>query len=107
MVADDVGSAVQSSDELVTTAADGTRQFSFWYRDRPFCLAVNEAGTLWLHLDGVLRKEGLDSGKSPLYVWTNVELQWEEHHYLEARYWPDGRRLEVTVNRMPLHQVHL
>jgi hypothetical protein len=35
-------------------------------------------------------------------VWTNVELEWEEHHYVEARYWASGQRLEVTVNGQPL-----
>ena len=32
------------------------------------------------------------------YVWTNVELEWEEHHYIEARYWASSDRLRVTVN---------
>jgi hypothetical protein len=27
-----------------------------------------------------------------------VELHWEEHHYIEARYWAGNRRLKVTVN---------
>jgi hypothetical protein len=31
-------------------------------------------------------------------VWTNVELEWEEHHYIEARYWASTGRLHVTVN---------
>jgi hypothetical protein len=35
-------------------------------------------------------------------VWTNVELEWEEHHYVEARFWPTQRRLRVDVNGTPL-----
>ena len=37
--------------------------------------------------DGYLRKRRDASDKRPQYVWTNVELEWEEHHYIEARYW--------------------
>jgi len=50
----------------------------------------------------VLRKERLASGREPLYVWTNVELEWEEHHYVEARYWPSSGAVKVTVNGEPL-----
>ena len=46
---------------------------------------------------------GPSSGeREPQYVWTNVELEWEEHHYIEARYWAHARRLRVTVNGDPL-----
>ena len=45
-----------------------------------------------------LRKRREPTGREPQYVWTNVELQWEEHHYIEARYWAGNRRLKVTVN---------
>jgi hypothetical protein len=39
---------------------------------------------------------------NPQYVWTNVELEWEEHHYIEARYWADSGELKITVNGDPL-----
>ena len=29
---------------------------------------------------------------------TNVELEWEEHHYVEARYWASSGEVSVTVN---------
>lgn len=48
--------------------------------------------------NGVERKERLYAGREPLYVWTNVELEWEEHHYIEARYWPSTGVLQATVN---------
>ena len=83
------------------------RQFEFVHRDRPFVLEVDTAGTLALKLDGIVRKERPAQDDEPQYVWTNVELQWEEHHYIEARYWASSRRLEVTVNREPLHDVRL
>ena len=55
-------------------------------------------GGLELWLDGCLRKRRDPSPREPLYVWTNVELHWEEHRYVEARYWPGEDRLEVTIN---------
>ena len=77
------------------------------HRQRPFEVVVTEQGTLQLFLDGILRKERPDTGKTPQYVWTNVELQWEEHHYVEVRYWNTDRRLLVTINRAPTHEVTL
>ena len=61
-------------------------------------LVVAADGGLELWLDGCLRKRCEPSPRQPLYVWTNVELHWEEHRYVEARYWPGGDRLEVTIN---------
>ena len=49
-------------------------------------------------MDGVLRKRRESSDRQPQYVWTNVELNWEEHHYVEARYWADTDQLKLTVN---------
>ena len=64
-------------------------------------VVVTEDGGLELWLDGCLRKRREPSARQPLYVWTNVELHWEEHRYVEARYWPGDGRLEVTVNGEP------
>lgn len=84
-----------------------SRSFEFVHRDRQFQVLVTPAGTLELWLDGVLRKERPAQGAEPQYVWTNVELQWEEHHYIEARFWASDGRLAITVNRQPLHEQHL
>ena len=65
-------------------------------------VVVTEDGGLELWLDGCLRKRREPSLREPLYVWTNVELHWEEHRYVEARYWQGERRLEVTVNGLPV-----
>ena len=65
-------------------------------------IVVAEDGGLELWLDGCLRKRREPSPREPLYVWTNVELHWEEHRYVEARYWPGEARLEVTVNGEPV-----
>ena len=83
------------------------KQFSFSHRQRPFEIVITTAGTLELYLDGLLRKDRPASDKSPQYVWTNVELEWEEHHYVEVRYWADTGRLQVTVNREPAHDLIL
>lgn len=61
-------------------------------------VVVAEDGGLELWLQGCLRKRREPSLREPLYVWTNVELYWEEHRYVEVRYWPGAGRLEVTVN---------
>jgi hypothetical protein len=38
-------------------------------------------------------------------VWTNIELHWEEHHYIEARWWPETHRVHFTVNGSTLLDV--
>ena len=62
-------------------------------------VVLAQDGALELWLDGCLRKRRAASARAPLYVWTNVELHWEEHRYVEARYWPERGELQVTVNR--------
>ncbi len=55
---------------------------------------------LALFANECLRKDRL--GASTLYVWTNVELEWEEHHLIEARLHKavDGQRqFVVTANK--------
>ena len=62
-------------------------------------VAVTADGGLELWLNGCLRKRREPSERDPLYVWTNVELFWEEHRYVEARYFRrEAGRLEVAVN---------
>jgi hypothetical protein len=85
--------------------SDTDRSFAFTHRNRPFELRVTPAGTLELYLDGILRKDRPVGDVEPQYVWTNVELEWEEHHYIEARYWRSTGALQVTVNRTAMHEV--
>jgi hypothetical protein len=75
-----------------------TRAFLFSHRHKDFELRIVDDGALELCLDGVVRKRRERTGRQPQYVWTNVELEWEEHHYVEARYWADTDRLYLTVN---------
>jgi hypothetical protein len=77
-----------------------TLQFQHRYKD--FEIRLPEDGALELYVDGCLRKRREPGAREPRYVWTNIELEWEEHHYIEARYWARNRRLQVTVNGDPL-----
>ena len=74
----------------------------FSHRHKDFEIALSDEGTLELYLDGCLRKKRECGAKEPQYVWTNVELEWEEHHYIEARYWASVDDLQITVNGAPL-----
>lgn len=82
--------------------ADVSQRIVFEHRRRPFEIRIGDDGAFELYLDRCLRKRNEPAGVEPQYVWTNVELEWEEHHYVEARYWASERRLEVTVNGVPL-----
>ncbi len=75
-----------------------TAQRDFQHRHKQFFIRLTDAETLELYVDNCLRKDRPRSGKEPQYVWTNIELEWEEHHYIEARYWASDKRLQVTVN---------
>jgi hypothetical protein len=78
------------------------RSFPFQHRHKAFEIRLADDGALELHVDGCLRKRRERGAREPQYVWTNVELEWEEHHYIEARYWAGEPRLRVTVNGDPL-----
>ena len=81
-----------------------SQSIRFKHRHKEFELRLDETGALELYLDNCLRKSRPASGREPQYVWTNVELEWEEHHYIEARYWASRDQVEVTVNGAPLLQ---
>jgi hypothetical protein len=74
------------------------QQFDFQHRHKEFFIRLTDDETIELYVDNCLRKDRKKSGREPQYVWTNVELEWEEHHYIEARYWASEARLQVTVN---------
>ena len=71
---------------------------SFNHRHKEFEFHLTDDGGIELHLDSCLRKRREVGEREPQYVWTNVELEWEEHHYVEARYWASTRKLLITVN---------
>jgi hypothetical protein len=78
------------------------QQFDFQHRHKSYYLRITDEGTLELYVDDCLRKDRPKTGREPQYVWTNVELEWEEHHYIEARYWASTGRLRVTINGDPV-----
>ena len=75
-----------------------SKQISFDHRHKRFELILTDDGAIELYLDNCLRKRRESGSKEPQYVWTNVELEWEEHHYIEARYWASSGAVKVTVN---------
>ena len=79
------------------------QQLDFQHRHKAFYLRLQDDGALELYVDDCLRKRREQGDREPQYVWTNVELEWEEHHYIEARYWAADDRLQVTVNGEQLH----
>jgi hypothetical protein len=84
-----------------------THTVPFEHRHRHFEIRLAADGALELYLDNCLRKRREPSDREPQYVWTNVELEWEEHHYVEARSWASTSELKVTVNGQPLLQRRL
>ena len=65
-------------------------------------MVITDDGALELWLDGCLRKRRDPGERDPLYVWTNIELDWEEHHYVEARYYRHTDELALTINGAPV-----
>ena len=66
---------------------------NFVHRGRVFEIRLTPDHALELWYDGVCRKRRDAGASEPQYVWTNVELEWEEHHYVEVRYWRSEDRL--------------
>lgn len=65
---------------------------------KQFEIHIDADDALELFVDNCLRKRD-SSDSSVAYVWTNIELNWEEHRYVEARYSRTSQQLHVTVNR--------
>ena len=76
---------------------------AFSYRSCDFAVRQSAEGELALLLGKVVRKTCPPSDREPQYLWTNVELEWEEHHYIEVRYWQTSGRLRITANGRVLH----
>ena len=81
------------------------KSLTFPHRHKEFELRLTKDGAIELYLDNCLRKRRDASEREPQYVWTNVELEWEEHHYIEVRYWASSEHLKITVNGDELLEV--
>lgn len=83
-----------------TTDSGGRDQsFRVELEHKSFELVVKANDDLELYVDNCLRKRCTATSDRVLYVWTNVELHWEEHRFVEARFDRTSRRLRITVNR--------
>ena len=79
-----------------------TKELTFDLEHKQFVVSIDEAGTLQLYVDNCLRKQ--DASFSEIaYVWTNIELNWEEHRYVEVRLHRPTSRLLVTVNKSKVY----
>ena len=78
-----------------------SKHLEFSHRHKTFDLYLTDDGAIELYLDNCLRKRRDKGELEPEDVWTNVEFEWEEHHYVEARYFASRDLLEVTVNGQP------
>ena len=73
-------------------------ELEFELEHKRFYVRIDADHALELLVDNCVRKrDATDS--SVAYVWTNIELNWEEHRYVEARYSRATQNLHVTVNR--------
>ena len=79
------------------TASDGKLSLRFDLEHKQFVIQVDDDNSLELYVDNCLRKRDGNSDRTA-YVWTNIELHWEEHRYVEARLQRDSGDLHVTVN---------
>lgn len=61
-------------------------------------IVLKADGSLELWVESCLRKKRKMSNQRSLYLWSNVELLWEEHRFIEVRYFPEISRLWVTIN---------
>ena len=72
-------------------------EFTLPLEHKEYTVRVTEDGSLELWLDHCLRKR--DATEDPvLYVWTNIELYWEEHRWVEARLHRGSNKLHITVD---------
>ncbi|MCY4656750.1 MAG: hypothetical protein OXC80_08030 [Gammaproteobacteria bacterium] len=78
-----------------------TNSYVFDLDHKEFLIEIDAKRGLELYVDGCLRKRD-SSTDNVLYVWTNIELLWEEHKFVEARYYRNSDDLRVTVNRSPV-----
>lgn len=83
-------------DWMTQTPLQDLYAFSLGQHEVKLC-ASNE-GTLSLWLDGCLRK-AREPSAAGVYLWTNVELPFEDHHLVEVRQQDDAIR--ITVNGKP------
>lgn len=69
---------------------------------------VLPSNELCLYVANCLRKKStLDVSSDILYVSSNIELYWEEHSYVEARYDCVKHTLQVRVNHQTVFEQNI
>lgn len=72
---------------------------------KSFTVKVVNNNELRLYVANCLRKtSSLVEGSTILYVSSNVELNWEEHRFIEARFDCTLSTLHVSVNRQTVFE---
>jgi hypothetical protein len=81
-------------------ADDGSRAFRFRYEMYDVELRVLPDDELVLLAGDIVRKRRHPGASGSAYVWTNLELYWEEHHFVEAYLSRrnGARQVRITMN---------
>ncbi|MEE9254162.1 MAG: hypothetical protein V3U43_04465 [Pseudomonadales bacterium] len=92
--------------EEVVDTGDGTRRFRFRYEMYAVEIVIRADDELVLLAGGIVRKSRRPGVSGSAYVWTNLELYWEEHHFVEACFTRRGDvdHLKITMNGDPLFE---
>lgn len=95
--------------EEIADTGDGSRAFRFRYEMYAVEVVIRPDSELVLVAGGIVRKSRHPGASGSAYVWTNLELYWEEHHFVEAYFTlrPDGAHLRITMNGEPLFEREL
>ena len=80
----------------------GTSLYAFTLGVHHVELQAHADQSLSLWLDGIIRKQRGEGG-GPAWLWTNVELPFEDHHLVEVRRDAEGT-LDLRVNDTPLDE---
>jgi hypothetical protein len=75
------------------------------YRGNDIVVRLQTDTGLSLWVNGCLRKQRPANGQ--VYLWTNIELEWEEHHYLEVYFHCNTGLLKITANGEVLENVRV
>ncbi len=92
--------------EEVADTGDGSLRFRFRYEMYRVELQIRPDDELVLLAGNIVRKRRHPGPSGSAYVWTNLELYWEEHHFVEAYLSRRNGsiRLRITMNKAPIFE---
>lgn len=82
-----------------------TEEIRLQYRGNDIAVRLEPGRGLSLWVNGCLRK--LRPMEGHVYLWTNIELDWEEHHYLEVYFNSETGMMKITANGKMLEGARL